>query len=127
MAIELAQTVGCKVTTVTISQEQHDYVSKKIKDLKLTDKITLLFKDYRVLKGQYDRIISIEMIEAVGHKFLNTYFNKLNELLKPAGRIVIQAITINNSSYNQYRKGNDWIENIFSLGVTSQVLVILKP
>ncbi|MBI60108.1 hypothetical protein CL657_02700 [bacterium] len=109
IAIELASHYNCHVTTVTISKEQFSYVKTKINELGLADKITLLFQDYRHLEGVYDRIISIEMLEAVGHKFLPVYFNKINDLLTDSGKAFIQSITIKDDIYDTYKANTDWI------------------
>lgn len=108
-AIYAAQNYNCKVTTTTISQQQYDYVEQKIKSLGLENQITLLLKDYRDLEGQYDKLVSIEMIEAVGEKFLDTYFSCCSNLLKPSGVMAIQAITIPDYKYDTYRKSPDFI------------------
>ncbi len=110
MAIYAAQHYGCKVTTTTISQQQYDYAKAKIEALGLTDKITLLFKDYRELTGSYDKLVSIEMIEAVGDDFLDNYFAKCSDLLKPDGIMVIQAITMVDHRYDQYVREVDFIK-----------------
>ena len=110
LAIELATNHNCRVTTVTISKEQFNYVKEKIKNLNLTDKITLLFQDYRHLDGTFDRVISIEMIEAVGHKYLPTYFKKINDLLTESGKAFIQSITIRDEIYHTYKSKTDWIQ-----------------
>jgi len=109
LAIELASQVDCHITTVTISKEQFNFVSNRIKELKLEDKITLLFQDYRHLDGTFDRIISIEMIEAVGHRYLPVYFQKINDLLKDSGKAFIQGITIRDDIYHSYKSSSDWI------------------
>ena len=94
LAIFAATHYGCKVTTTTISREQHDYAAERIAAAGLGDKITLLFEDYRLLTGQYDKLVSVEMIEAVGHQFYQTYFKKCSSLLKPNGLMLIQSILI---------------------------------
>jgi cyclopropane-fatty-acyl-phospholipid synthase len=109
LAIFMAQNYGCKVTTTTISKEQHAYAVAAVADAGLEDQITVLLKDYRALEGQYDKLVSVEMIEAVGHQFLDTYFAKCNQLLKPTGTMLIQAILIGQQSYQSYRKGVDFI------------------
>tara|TARA_Y100001968_G_scaffold333113_1_gene394202 strand:- start:24 stop:1976 length:1953 start_codon:yes stop_codon:yes gene_type:complete len=109
LAIELATTYDCHVTTVTISKEQFQYVQDKIKSLHLTHKITLLFQDYRHIDGVFDRIISIEMLEAVGHKYLPVYFKKINDLLADSGKAFIQSITIRDDIYHSYKSSTDWI------------------
>ena len=98
-AIHAAKNYGCRVTTTTISRAQHDYAVKKIAEAGLSGRITVLFKDYRDLTGQFDKAVSIEMIEAVGHHFLDAYFRKCGELLKPDGMMLLQAITITDREY----------------------------
>lgn len=110
LAIFAAKNYGCKVTTTTISREQHDYAAAQIEAAGLGERITLLFEDYRLLTGEYDKLVSIEMIEAVGHEFLSTYFAKCSQLLKPNGLMVLQAITIADQRYDIYRKEVDFIK-----------------
>ena len=109
-AIYAAKHYGCKVTTTTISKEQYKYVSQKIKDLKLSHKITVLFCDYRHLKGQYDKLVSIEMLEAVGYQYYETYFKVCASLLKPQGLAVIQTITITDQRYEKAKRSVDFIQ-----------------
>jgi cyclopropane-fatty-acyl-phospholipid synthase len=109
-AIYAAQQFGCKVTTTTISKEQYKYVQQKIKDLKLSHKITILFSDYRHLKGQYDKLVSIEMLEAVGYQYYDTYFKVCSDLLKPDGLALIQAITITDQRYEKAKRSVDFIQ-----------------
>ncbi|MFY8327399.1 class I SAM-dependent methyltransferase [Pseudoalteromonas sp. ZZD1] len=109
-AIYAATHYGCHVTTTTISDEQHAYVEAKINQLGLTEKITLLKQDYRLLEGRFDKLVSIEMIEAVGHEFLPSFFKKCNELLKDSGAMLIQAITIADQRYQHYLKNSDFIQ-----------------
>jgi cyclopropane-fatty-acyl-phospholipid synthase len=110
MAIYAAQHYGCKVTTTTISQQQYDYTKARVEALGLEDKITLLFEDYRLLTGTYDKLVSIEMIEAVGDDFLDNYFEKCSSLLKPDGIMVLQAITMVDHRYQQYVREVDFIK-----------------
>ncbi|MEH8018316.1 cyclopropane-fatty-acyl-phospholipid synthase family protein [Rheinheimera muenzenbergensis] len=110
MAIYAAQHYGCTVTTTTISQQQYDYTKARIEALGLQDKINLLLSDYRDLDGQYDKLVSIEMIEAVGEDYLDTYFAKCASLLTPDGLMVLQAITIVDQRYNQYVREVDFIK-----------------
>lgn len=110
MAIYAAQHYGCKVTTTTISQQQYDYTKARVVELGLQDKITLLFEDYRLLTGTYDKLVSIEMIEAVGDDFLDNYFEKCSSLLKPDGVMVLQAITMVDHRYQQYVREVDFIK-----------------
>ena len=110
LAIHAAKNYGCKVTTTTISDAQFDYAKKRVESLGLTDKITLLKEDYRNLKGEYDKLVSIEMIEAVGFEFLSGFFEKCSHLLKPDGRMLIQAITIADQRLDYYRNNVDFIQ-----------------
>jgi len=110
LAIFAAKNYGCKVTTTTISTEQFKYAQEKIKEHGLEDKITLLFEDYRLLKGTYDKLVSVEMIEAVGLNNLDVYFEKCSSLLKPNGLMCIQAITIRDQFYENAKKNVDFIQ-----------------
>jgi cyclopropane-fatty-acyl-phospholipid synthase len=105
-----ASTVGCKVTTVTISQEQFNETQQRIVREGLSDLVTVKLQDYRDVEGLYDKLVSIEMIEAVGHQYLDTYFRKLNSLLKPDGKALIQAIVIDDDQYHRALKQVDYIK-----------------
>jgi len=109
-AIHAAKNYGCRITTTTISRAQHDYAIKKIAEQGLADRITVLFKDYRDLSGQFDKAVSIEMIEAVGHHFVDSYFHKCGELLKPDGVMLLQAITIADQYYESAVRNVDFIK-----------------
>ena len=109
MAVYAAQNYGCKVTTTTISQEQFKLTCERVKQAGLEDLVTVLCEDYRDLQGQYDKLVSIEMIEAVGHEFFATYFAKLSSLLKPQGIAVIQSITIPDARFDSYKSSVDFI------------------
>ena len=109
-AIYAATHYGCQITTTTISDAQYQEAQSRVKAAGLTDKITLLKQDYRELTGQYDKLVSIEMIEAVGHEYLPTFFEKCNTLLKPTGLMVLQAITFNDQNYQDYIKSVDFIQ-----------------
>jgi len=109
-AIHAASTYGCRVTTTTISKEQHALATQRIAAAGLADRVTVLLKDYRDLQGQYDKLVSVEMIEAVGHAFLETYFKQCAALLKPDGAMMLQAITMNDQRYDRYRKTVDFIQ-----------------
>jgi cyclopropane-fatty-acyl-phospholipid synthase len=109
-AIFAAQNYGCRVTTTTISRQQYDLACKRVKDAGLQEKITVLFKDYRDLEGQFDKLVSIEMIEAVGHSYYDTYFKKCAELLKPDGAMLIQAITIADQRFDKAKRSVDFIQ-----------------
>ncbi len=109
-AIHAARNYGCRVTTTTISPSQHDLARQRIAAAGVGDRVELLRKDYRDLTGSYDRIVSIEMVEAVGHRFLPTYFGKIAELMKPGGAALIQAITTPDHRYRQYLRNPDFIQ-----------------
>jgi len=109
-AIYAATHYGCKVTTTTISQQQYQLAKQRVEAAGLADRITLLLNDYRHLEGQYDKLVSIEMIEAVGYQFYDTYFAKVSALLKPTGLALIQAITIADQRYESAKKSVDFIQ-----------------
>ena len=109
-AIHAAANYGCRVTTTTISQQQFDVAQRRIHEAGLSDRITLLLEDYRNLTGQYDKLVSVEMIEAVGHRYFDTYFRKCSELLKPEGTFVLQGIVMPDRRYSQYLKSVDFIQ-----------------
>jgi cyclopropane-fatty-acyl-phospholipid synthase len=116
-ALHAAREYGVQVTTTTISQEQFELATARIAEAGLSQKIQVVKQDYRTLEGRYEKIASIEMIEAVGHDFLPDYFRKLQDLLTPQGEVVIQAITIQDQFYDEMRKGTDFIrEYIFPGG-----------
>ncbi|RYY75143.1 MAG: class I SAM-dependent methyltransferase [Gammaproteobacteria bacterium] len=110
MAIFAAKTTGCKVTSVTISKEQFSYATDWVKRAGLENKVTILLQDYRLIKGTYDKLLSIEMIEAVGHEFYSEYFSKCSHLLKPNGLMLIQAITIQDQRFEYAHKNTDFIQ-----------------
>ena len=105
-----AKNYGCKVTTTTISIEQYKFAKQKIKEAGLGKKINVLLKDYRLLKGQYDKLVSIEMIEAVGYQFYDEYFKIIGQLLKNDGEALIQAITIKDQRYSKAIHSVDFIQ-----------------
>ena len=109
-ALHAAREYGCRVTTTTISRRQFELARERIAEARLQDRITLLLEDYRDLTGEYDCVVSIEMIEAVGHQFYDTYFRKISDLLAPAGQACIQAITVADRYYEQARRAVDFIK-----------------
>jgi cyclopropane-fatty-acyl-phospholipid synthase len=115
-AIHAAQRYGCHVTTTTISREQHEWARERIAEAGLTERVTLLLEDYRDLTGSYDRLVSIEMIEAVGHQFLDTYIAKCAGLLNPHGAMLIQAITLQDQYYEAALKSVDFIQRFIFPG-----------
>ncbi|WP_150303646.1 SAM-dependent methyltransferase [Pseudomonas saliphila] len=127
MALYAATHYGCKVTTTTLSREQFAYTQKRIEEQGLQDRITLLLEDYRDLTGTYDKLVSIEMIEAVGHRFLPTYFKQCAQLLKDDGLMLLQAITIKDQRYEQAKKSVDFIQRyIFPGGALPSVSTMLE-
>lgn len=110
LSIHAAKYYGCRVTTITISQEQYDLAFDRVRKEGLNNKITVLLQDYRGLKGQYDKVVSVEMIEAVGHQFYDAYFSKCSQLLKPDGMMLLQAITIADQQYESAKKSVDFIQ-----------------
>ena len=125
MAIHAARHYGCRVTTTTISREQYQYACEQVQQAGLQDRVTVLCEDYRNLTGRYDKLVSIEMIEAVGHAFYSNYFQRCSALLNPEGKMVIQAITIADQRYDAARKSVDFIQRyIFPGGCLPSVAVI---
>ena len=116
-AMEAVRQTGCKVTGITVSAAQYEYARELIRQAGMEERITILLRDYRAIKGSFDKIVSIEMVEAVGHRYLGTFFRCCDHLLKQGGRIVLQTITIPDQHYDVYRKGTDWIrKHIFPGG-----------
>lgn len=109
-SIHAASTYGCKITSITISQRQYDEAVARIAAAGLSDRIEVLIEDYRKVIGQFDKIVSIEMIEAVGDQFLDTYFESLQRVLKPQGLIGLQMITCPDRQYRILRDGVDFIQ-----------------
>jgi cyclopropane-fatty-acyl-phospholipid synthase len=109
-AIHAARHYGCRVTTTTISQQQFTFAQQRLREMGLADQVTVLLQDYRDLSGSYDRLVSIEMIEAVGHRFLDAYFAQCCKLLKPDGMMALQAIIIPDNRYDDYRRNVDFIQ-----------------
>ncbi|WP_164072762.1 SAM-dependent methyltransferase [Stenotrophomonas maltophilia] len=109
-AVHAARHYGCHVTTTTISAEQHALAVQRVQDAGLQERVTVLMQDYRDLQGQFDKLVSIEMIEAIGAEFLDTYMGTLQRLLKPDGVALLQAITIEDHRYEQARRSVDYIK-----------------
>jgi len=125
MAIYAAKHYGCRVTTTTISQEQFDFALSQVKEQGLEGQVTVLKKDYRDLTGKYDKLVSIEMIEAVGYQYFQQYFNKCSSLLTPDGLMALQAITITDQRYERAKDTVDFIKRyIFPGGCLPSVTAI---
>jgi len=110
LAVRAAQRFGCRVTGITLSQQQLDWGRRTVAEAGLSDLVELVLCDYRKLEGLYDRVISCEMLEAVGHENLPAYFGALERLLRPQGLVVLQVITVPDFSYDDYRYNQDWIQ-----------------
>ncbi|MDT8319124.1 MAG: cyclopropane-fatty-acyl-phospholipid synthase family protein [Xanthomonadales bacterium] len=109
-AVYAASRHGCRVTTTTISKEQYEYARARVAAAGLQDYVTVLMDDFRDLEGRYDKLVSIEMIEAIDHNLFEPFFRKCSDLLKPDGAMLLQAITIADQRYEQYRKSIDFIQ-----------------
>jgi cyclopropane-fatty-acyl-phospholipid synthase len=109
-AIHAATRYGCRITGTTISQQQYDWATKKTRELDLADRVTIVQQDYRDLEGTYDKLVSIEMIEAVGHQYLGQFLQNCSRLLKPDGLMALQAITIADQYYAQHTRSVDFIK-----------------
>ena len=109
-SIHAATHYGCHVTGVTISHEQHKEATERVAAAGLTEQIKIVFQDYRTIEGKYDKIASIEMLEAVGDKYVETYFRKCHDLLAPHGMLAFQVITVPDNEFEDLRKGTDWIQ-----------------
>jgi cyclopropane-fatty-acyl-phospholipid synthase len=109
-ALHAAEHYGCRITTTTISQKQYDYARQKVQDAGLNERIQVIKKDYRDLTGQYDKLVSIEMIEAVGHHYFDDFFRKCNDLLHPEGRMLLQGIIIVDHLYEEAKRFADFIK-----------------
>jgi cyclopropane-fatty-acyl-phospholipid synthase len=116
LAIHAARHYGCSVTTTTISREQFEFARDRIARAGLSDRITVLLEDYRDLDGEFDALVSIEMIEAVGHQYLDAYFGKCGRLLKPSGAMLLQSITICDQFYAQAIRSVDFIKRFIFPG-----------
>ncbi len=126
-SLHTAKKYGCKITTVTISKEQYQYTKNLIKTNNLETWIEVKLMDYREITGTYDKIVSIEMLEAVGHEYLNTFFSQVNKLLKPNGALGLQVITSHDSNYKELKTGIDWIQkHIFPGSLLPSIAAINK-
>jgi cyclopropane-fatty-acyl-phospholipid synthase len=126
LAIHAAEHFGCRVTTTTISREQLELANQRIQSAGLGSQISLLFQDYRDLAGKFDKLVSIEMIEAVGHQYLDNYFQQCGRLLKPQGSMLLQAIVMPDRGYQNYLRSVDFIRRyIFPGGCLPSVTSIL--
>ena len=126
-AIEAVRRTGCRVTGITISRDQYHLARERVRQAGLEDRIHILFRDYRKMKGRFDKIVSIEMLEAVGHAYFGIFFRQLDRLLALDGIAVIQTITIPDQRYDTYRKTHDWIQkHIFPGGLLPSLTVLTR-
>jgi cyclopropane-fatty-acyl-phospholipid synthase len=125
LAVHAARTRGCRVTTTTISREQHDYALARVREAGLEDHVTVLQQDYRDLSGRYDKLVSIEMIEAVGWRNFGVFFRKCSDLLTENGAMLLQAITIDDRAYEVEKRTRSFIRTyIFPNGCLPSLDVI---
>lgn len=110
LAVHAARNYGCHVTTTTISREQYEFARRRVEEAGVADRVTLLQQDYRKLSGQFDKLVSVEMIEAVGYQYFDTFFRKCGQLLKPDGQMAIQGITMSEQRYPRYLNSVDFIQ-----------------
>jgi cyclopropane-fatty-acyl-phospholipid synthase len=126
-ALHLARERGCRVTTTTISREQHALATRRVAEAGLSDRIDVVYSDYRTLQGSYSRIVSIEMIEAIGHRQLGTYFATIDRLLARDGFAGIQSILVPDQRYTLYRRQRDWIrKHIFPGGMLPSLEAVTR-
>ena len=125
LAVHMAKTSGCRVTTTTISKEQHRFAVERVRKEGLEDRVTVLLQDYRLLTGKFDKIVSIEMIEAVGHQFYDEYFSRCSDLLRDDGVMLLQSITIGEQNYKYHIRHVDFIRKyIFPGGCLPSVTAL---
>jgi cyclopropane-fatty-acyl-phospholipid synthase len=126
LAVRAAERTGCRVTTTTLSKQQHAHAERLIAERGLGDRVTLLLRDYRELGGRYDKLASVEMIEAVGHRFFGRFFEACAKLLKPTGRGVVQSITLPDQRYDSARKCVDFIKKFVFPGSCIPSIAVLQ-
>jgi cyclopropane-fatty-acyl-phospholipid synthase len=126
-AMHAAGRFGCRVTTTTISREQHEAATRRVRDAGLSDRVTVLLEDYRDLRGRYDKLVSIEMIEAVGWQYFDLFFRRCGQLLDPRGLMLLQAIVIDDRAYEVEKASRSFIrEMIFPSGCLPSLEVISR-
>lgn len=127
LAIYAAQEYGCRVTTTTISKEQYQFAQQRVREEGLTKLITVLMEDYRDLSGHFSKLVSVEVLEAIGHEFVDTYFQKCSDLLEPDGMMLVQTITIADAQYERAKRSVDFIQRyIFPGGSLSSVRILQR-
>jgi len=108
-AMYAARERGCNVTTITISKEQFDYATRAVAEAGLSDRVEVRYCDYRDVQGRYDKVVSIEMLEAVGQEYWDAYFSKIDAVLEPHGRALVQMICVPDQRFASYGPASDWI------------------
>jgi cyclopropane-fatty-acyl-phospholipid synthase len=109
-AMYAAGELGCRVTSITISPAQHELATERVRAAGLADKVSIELRDYREVEGQYDAIVSIEMLEAVGAEYFTAFFEACDRALRPGGRLSLQVITFPDAAYERQRRGANWIQ-----------------
>ena len=122
----LAENYDCQITALTISREQFKFTTERMEKANLTSKVKVVFCDYRNIKGQFDKVLSIEMFEAVGREYWKTFFEKIKTILKPNGNVGLQLITIDDKIYNVYKNNPDFIQKYIFPGGMLPSLEVLK-
>ncbi len=126
-AIDAAMKTGCRVTGITLSIAQSKEAQRRVRQAGLEDRVRILVEDYRTLRGRFDKIVSIEMLEAVGHQHYGAFFRACDRLLKPHGLLALQTIAIPDPRYDSYRKGCDWIQkHIFPGGMLPSLTALTQ-
>jgi cyclopropane-fatty-acyl-phospholipid synthase len=126
-ALHAAANHGCHVTTTTISDEQYEYIRKRVREAGLSDRVTVLCRDYRDLQGRFDKLVSIEMFEAVGHQYFETYFDTCSRLLEPHGLMLLQSITISEAEFERAKREVDFIQRyVFPGGCLPSVSAMMR-
>ncbi len=124
-ALYAAGELGCRVTSITISKEQHDLARERVREAGLDHLVDIQMRDYRDVTGQYDAVVSIEMLEAVGAEYYTTYFEAVDRALRPGGRLSLQVITFPDAAYEAQRRGANWIQTyVFPGGLCPSLAVI---
>jgi cyclopropane-fatty-acyl-phospholipid synthase len=126
LAVHAAGRFGCRVTTTTISREQYDLAIQRVREAGLEERVTVLLEDYRNLTGSYDKLVSIEMIEAVGWRYFDTYFRRCAQLLKANGAMLLQAITIDHSAYEVEKDGRSFMKDLIFPGGCLPSLEVIR-
>ena len=126
-AIYAAEQFGCRVTTTTISREQHELARRRVRAAGLSERVNVLLRDYRDLDGRFDKLVSIEMIEAVGHEYFGTFFQKCSELLRPDGMMLLQSIVIKDQRFREHLRRVDFIRKyIFPGGCLPSITALMQ-